>query len=267
MSGVALAVRPFDFEGRGVRVVEQDGEPWFVGRDICEALEIQVPQRAFMRVPEDEKGVLIVNTPGGPQQVVTVNEPGMYRLVLTSRTSAAERFKTWVVRDVLPAIRKHGVYGQPANDVGALQATVARLAQQVHDLQGVVAGLMPKAEALDRLVGRGGVITRAARTLNHLASVGAAQARGEPETVARLALPGPDGRRLHVSEQAVLNAMRHAATGNQATLTNADLAEITSMSRRQVNYALRTLSELGYISRHFEPGGPPTTYLHLPAGG
>lgn len=96
-----------------VRVIERSGEPWFVGRDLCAALDMKQPESAFRRLPDDEKDMLNQHTPGGVQEMTIISEPGMYRLVLTSRTEGAERFKKWVVSEVLPSIRKTGRYEMP----------------------------------------------------------------------------------------------------------------------------------------------------------
>lgn len=108
----ALAV--FAFGEQMVRIIDRDGSPWFVGRDVCAALALTNPAKSLGRIPDDEKGVTIGDTLGGKQEMTIISEPGMYRLVLTSRTEAAERFKTWVVSEVLPAIRRTGAYIRPA---------------------------------------------------------------------------------------------------------------------------------------------------------
>lgn len=86
------AITPFDFEGRAVRVVEDEaGLPWFVALDVCECLALRNSSQVIARLDEDEKGVHIVDTLGGTQQVATVNEPGLYSLTLTSRKPEAKR--------------------------------------------------------------------------------------------------------------------------------------------------------------------------------
>lgn len=97
----SLAV--FAFGEQMVRISDQSGAPWFVGRDVCASLGHKNLRQVLARLPDDEKGVLNVDTLGGEQEMTIISEPGMYRLVLTSRTEAAERFKKWVVSDVLPA--------------------------------------------------------------------------------------------------------------------------------------------------------------------
>lgn len=105
------ALIPFDFEGRAVRVVEDEaGLPWFVARDVCECLEIRNSRDAVAKLDDDEKGVGNADTLGGNQEVAVVNEPGVYRLAFTSRKEAARRFTRWVTHEVLPALRKTGSY-------------------------------------------------------------------------------------------------------------------------------------------------------------
>ena len=97
-----------------IRVVERDGESWFVAGDICGALDIANSRDALTRIDEDEKGVALTDTLGGAQEVAVVNEPGLYSLVLGSRKSEARAFKRWITHDVIPAIRKTGMYATPA---------------------------------------------------------------------------------------------------------------------------------------------------------
>lgn len=93
-----------------VRTVLREGEPWFVAKDVCEALGIANSRDAVARLDEDEKGVGISDTLGGKQEVSTVNEFGLYQLILRSNKPEAKRFKRWITHDVLPSIRKQGYY-------------------------------------------------------------------------------------------------------------------------------------------------------------
>jgi hypothetical protein len=105
---------PFDFEGCQIRVfTDEQGEPWFVAADVCHVLGIGNPRQAMTRLDDDEKGVISTDTPGGMQPVATVNEPGLYTLVLGSRKPEAKRFKRWITHEVLPAIRRTGSYTVP----------------------------------------------------------------------------------------------------------------------------------------------------------
>lgn len=93
-----------------VRTIMRDGEPWFVAADVCRSLEIANPRDAMGRLDDDEKGVALTDTLGGKQNLTIVNEPGLYTLVLGSRKPEAKAFKRWITHEVVPAIRKHGMY-------------------------------------------------------------------------------------------------------------------------------------------------------------
>lgn len=88
-----------------VRVIEQDGEPWFVAADVCRALELEDTGRATSRLDEDELTRIKIVSGGQNREVIAVNEPGLYSLVLGSRKPEAKVFKRWITQDVIPAIR------------------------------------------------------------------------------------------------------------------------------------------------------------------
>lgn len=101
-----------------VRVVTVDNEPWFVGKDVAEALGYSNPRKALADHvdAEDKKwgdGVTIRDSIGREQFPVVINESGLYSLVLSSKLPSAREFKHWITHDVIPAIRKHGVYMTP----------------------------------------------------------------------------------------------------------------------------------------------------------
>src|SRR5574338_133801 len=103
----------FAFDSHAVRVITaKDGDPRFVATDVCSALNMGNPRQVIARLDDDEKGVHIVDTLGGPQEVTVINESGLYSLILTSRKPEAKRFKKWITSEVLPAIRKTGHYGR-----------------------------------------------------------------------------------------------------------------------------------------------------------
>lgn len=106
----------YAFEDNLVRVhADENGEPWFVARDVCGVLEIQKPENAYSRLDEDERGTHSVGTPGGIQEMVTISESGLYALIFTSRKEEAKRFRKWVTSEVLPSIRKTGRYEMPGS--------------------------------------------------------------------------------------------------------------------------------------------------------
>lgn len=96
-----------------LRVVVREGEPWFVAADVCKALEIKDTWNSMQRLDDDEKGTCSISTLGGKQEMFIVNEPGLYSLVLGSRKPEAKAFKRWVTHEVLPSIRKNGMYATP----------------------------------------------------------------------------------------------------------------------------------------------------------
>ena len=89
----------------------QDGEPWFVGKDITKILGYTNPSKAIAdHVDVEDKGVTKCYTPGGVQNLTGINESGLYSLILSSKLPSAKKFKRWVTSEVLPAIRKTGGY-------------------------------------------------------------------------------------------------------------------------------------------------------------
>jgi prophage antirepressor-like protein len=100
----------FDFQGRNVRTVHVHGQPWFVVKDVCSILGIKQATRAIESLRNEERGVSSIHTLGGEQQMLTVNESGLYALIFQSRKPAAQDFRFWVTNEVLPALRKTGFY-------------------------------------------------------------------------------------------------------------------------------------------------------------
>ncbi len=100
-----------------IRTLTIHGEPWFVGKDIAEVLGYSDLAKALrMHIDEEDKGVDKISTPGGKQNVIIINESGLYSLILSSKLPTARQFKRWVTAEVLPAIRKTGSYGIAVND-------------------------------------------------------------------------------------------------------------------------------------------------------
>lgn len=101
----------FNFDGiHGIRVMHTEKEPMFVARDVCDILELGDTSKAVERLSPSMKGTNTVRTPGGNQEMLTITEAGIYKLVFTSRKPEAERFTDWLASEVLPSIRKHGMY-------------------------------------------------------------------------------------------------------------------------------------------------------------
>ena len=94
-----------------MRVLTIDDEPWFVGKDAAQMLGYSRSADAIRKHLEDyEKGVAEMETPGGKQKLTIINESGLYSLILSSKLPTAKKFKQWVTFEVLPRIRKYGMY-------------------------------------------------------------------------------------------------------------------------------------------------------------
>jgi anti-repressor protein len=98
-------------EFRDVRVMDIEGEPWLVGKDVAEKLGYTNTRKAIAdHVDEEDKGVTKCDTLGGKQDLTVINESGLYSLVIGSKLPTAKKFKRWVTSEVLPTIRKTGAY-------------------------------------------------------------------------------------------------------------------------------------------------------------
>jgi len=105
-----IPVQNFAFDDSLVRVVMRGDDPWFAGKDVCQALGIAKHHQALERLDPDERGTCTVGTPSGEQSMIVVCEAGVYRLAFTSRKEEAKKFTRWVAHDVLPTLRKTGRY-------------------------------------------------------------------------------------------------------------------------------------------------------------
>ena len=108
-------LQTFDSPAFGsVRVIERDGQPWFVAKDVCDCLELGNTTKALYGLDDDEKFTL-TNSEGNPRAGVPlelniISEPGLYSLILRSRKPEAKAFKRWITHEVIPAIRRTGGY-------------------------------------------------------------------------------------------------------------------------------------------------------------
>ncbi|WP_025860088.1 phage antirepressor KilAC domain-containing protein [Acetobacter papayae] len=153
----ALTPLAFDFEGHAVRTINRNGITWWVLADVCAVLEISKYRDTATRLDDDERGAVLVDTLGGPQEMTAINESGLYSLILTSRKAAAKRFKKWVTAEVLPALRRTGTYSIGAQpDIGHVLG-VAEAA--IHASQNAVRVLAPKAQAYHNLTCMDGLHT------------------------------------------------------------------------------------------------------------
>ena len=112
---------PFEYESTNLRALAINGDPWFMAKDACVILGLGNVGQAILNLDDDEKGVTITDTLGGPQKTSIISESGLYSLILRSRKPEARKFKRWITHEVIPSIRKRGMYATP-------QATEAMLA-------------------------------------------------------------------------------------------------------------------------------------------
>lgn len=136
-----------------LRVIEQNGEPWMVGKDVATALGYAKPTDAIRKhVDPEDKGVSKTETPSGEQEMVIINESGLYSLVLSSKMPGAKRFRRWVTNEVLPSIRKTGGYiaGQESMSDSELMAKALLVAKRQIDAKTAqIEEMLPKAVFAD----------------------------------------------------------------------------------------------------------------------
>lgn len=122
-----------------VRTVTIDNEPWFVGKDVAEALGYKNTRQALAtNVMDEDKGVHSVDTPSGIQQMTIINESGLYALIFGSKLESAKRFKHWVTSEVLPSIRKTGSYDHFSPEMKAIlmhDKKLVKMDERVTDLE------------------------------------------------------------------------------------------------------------------------------------
>lgn len=127
----------FRYNQKSVRTLEKNGEVQFVAKDVCDILGLDNvslavngrPDRPGSGLDEDEKGIANVNTPTGEQEMLTINEAGLYTLIIRSNKPEAKKFKRWITHEVIPQIRKTGKYDPSQNVALPLVAHTSREVQ------------------------------------------------------------------------------------------------------------------------------------------
>lgn len=157
-----------------VRATEIGGEPWFVAKDVCEALGLGNMSQAVARLDDDEKGVISNDTPGGIQEFRAINEPGLYSLIMSSRKPEAKAFKRWVTHEVLPSIHRDGAYvaTDGTEDDMLLMARALKAADRsMKRKDAMIAELQPKALVADAVFAPSRTlytVTEAARSIANI---------------------------------------------------------------------------------------------------
>lgn len=155
-----------------IRTVEINNEPYFVGKDVAEILGYANTRDALAkRVDDEDKGVAICDTLGGSQNQTVINESGLYSLILSSKLPTAKKFKRWVTSEVLPSIRKHGMYAadeliaNPDIAIAAFQALKEEREQrqllqlECNKQKQIIGELKPKADYTDIILRSKSLVT------------------------------------------------------------------------------------------------------------
>jgi anti-repressor protein len=165
---------PFAFEGNPIRVIEIDGEPWFVGKDVAQALGYANPQKALRdhcKKAQHVGGARNVHPSDLDPQTKIIPESDVYRLIIKSNKPEAEEFEALVMEEILPSIRKTGGYGAPAtldySDPNVVLGVIGHLKEEAEAAKAQVIEMTPKAEGYDHLMNADGLygLQNAARAL------------------------------------------------------------------------------------------------------
>lgn len=171
----------FQYQSNQIRTILDDqGNPWLVAKDIAETLgyaDGSNPARLTGNIPEEWKGVKRIHTPGGEQEMLCLSEQGLYFFLARSDKPSALPFQKWIAGDVIPSIRKHGIYATPQtveqiiSDPDTMitllqQLKYERLRKQVLEQENAL--IAPKAEFYDAVAGSRDAIEigMAAKVLN-----------------------------------------------------------------------------------------------------
>ncbi len=144
-----------------VRTITINNEPWFVASDIAKTLGYRMASDLTRRIDEEDKGTHLVSTPSGEQKMSVINESGLYEAILNSKIQSAKKFKHWVTSEVLPSIRKYGMYAvdELVNNPDLLIKVATELKEErkrnrelentVQKMDKVIGELTPKANYVD----------------------------------------------------------------------------------------------------------------------
>lgn len=153
-------IRQFDFKGAALRTLtDENGEPWFVAKDVCDILGLENSRKATAEFDPDEKNTVTISDgiPGNPNKTI-ISEPGLYKLIMRSRKPEAKEFQRWVTHEVLPSIRKHGAYMTQQTLDKALTSPdfLIQLATKLKEEQEKVKEPEPKARFADAVAASDG---------------------------------------------------------------------------------------------------------------
>lgn len=130
-------IKKFSYESSEIRTFTDDNElTWFVGVDVCSVLDLQNVTDSLKKLDDDEKLIYKLSISGQKRDTWTINESGLYHLILTSTKPEAKRFRKWVTGVVLPSIRKAGKYS--TNNVQKKDKNLLKLHEEIEDMEGSI---------------------------------------------------------------------------------------------------------------------------------
>ena len=145
---------PFGYDDQLVRTVVIDGMPWFVAKDVCEALELSDVSMSVAKLDDDEKLVQKLFVSGQNRDMIIVNESGLYTLIMRSNKPEARSFRKWVTSEVLPSIRATGQYTMPQlveNRLAAMEKMLVDNASRGEEIIKELAVMKDQFETMDVL--------------------------------------------------------------------------------------------------------------------
>lgn len=153
-------IQSFNFNNATMRTLtDTAGDPWFVAKDVCDILSLKNSRKATAELDPDEKNTVTISDgiPGNPNKTI-ISEPGLYKLIMRTRKPEAKEFQRWVTHEVLPSIRKHGIYAtettidqilsNPDFGIRLLTNLKEERAKRI-EAENQIKELEPKAKALD----------------------------------------------------------------------------------------------------------------------
>lgn len=142
-----------EFNSKQIRSsLDDDGNPWFVAKDVCDVLDIRNQRHALRKLENDQRGGVGLPSPSGIQEFTTVSESGLYILIMNSSKPIAKEFMMWITRDVLPSIRKTGSYSLvPKEELDPLDILENHV-KKMRQLQDNAASLARQVVVIDKKV-------------------------------------------------------------------------------------------------------------------
>lgn len=145
-------IQVWNFQDSEVRTVEVDGAPYWVLADVCKVLGLSTPSKVAERVDSDDKGMSLIHTPSGNQNMTIINESGLYSVILRSDKPQAKSFKKWITSEVIPSIRQNGGYianQENMSDAELIAKALTVANRIIENKDRLISEMKPKADYFD----------------------------------------------------------------------------------------------------------------------